>query len=328
MNKFKKIFLPVLFINLTSYLILHTPSVLAQSAFGISAIPPRLEINVKPGEVVTKEIKVRNESPVNKIFSTTIKDFIVTDDQGTPLQLPDTANPSRWAASTWIQVSPANFRIKPGETKSLMLTVLTPKDALPGGHYAMVLHSPENQIAISGSGSEIQTNVGTLAYITVAGPITQKAQIIDFSAPRFSEYGPINFQTIVKNLSDIHITPVGAVVVKNSLGLKTAELDLTSTNIFPLTTRTLTNTLNRKLLLGRYRAQINAAYGTAGGLLTATLFFWVIPWRLIILLIIMVIIIGTLSSLFTRRPPKPQDSQIDQLEKELADLKKKYQDKQ
>lgn len=302
----------------------------AQNALGLSAIPPRLEIKVEPGATITKEIKIRNESAADRVISTSVKDFIVTDDTGTPIQLEDVdESANRWAAASWVQISPTSFTLKPGETKSLMLTLIVPDDVLSGGHYAMILHNPKNEAVLSETGSFVETNVGTLLYITVPGDITENAKVKDFSAPAFSEFGPVNFKTIVSNFSDIHITPAGSIAIKNWLGGKTADLALDPTNIFPNTSREIKTTLNRKWLFGRYVATLNAGYGTTGQVLTATLFFWVIPWRLLLLLLIAAIIAYIIVRLIAKRPPADAntDTQVNELEKELDALKKKYKDR-
>lgn len=322
----KKIFF---FLSLILTSSIFTKYSFAQSALGLTAIPPRLEITAKAGQVITKEIKIRNESRTEKTISTSTRDFIVTDDLGTPLQIESTdQSMNRWTASSWIQISPSTLKLKPGETKSLVLTVITPDNALAGGHYAMVLHTPNNDVTISQTGAAIETNVGTLVYITVPGDITENASIKEFSAPKFSEYGPIDFKTIITNLSDIHITPAGSINVYNTFGLKTDQIKLDNTNIFPYTSREFINTLNRKLMFGRYKAQINAAYGTTGQLLTATIFFWVIPYKLIALLIaIIVVIILIIKTKSKKTPLLTPTPKVEELEKELEDLKKKYQDK-
>lgn len=304
------------------------PSSFAQSALGLSAIPPRLEITVKPGEVVTQEIKIRNESQIQRFISTSAKDFIVTDDRGTPLQIEteDGNFENRWAASSWLSVSPSSLTIKPGETKSLILTVIVPDDVTPGGHYAMVLHTPQNETVISDTGSAIETNVGTLVYLTIPGDITENAQVTRFDAPKFSEYGPIDFSTIVTNLSDVHISPIGSITVKNIFGLKTADIPLEKLNIFPYTSREFQNTLAKKWLFGRYQARLAAGYGTTGGLLAATIYFWVIPWKLILTLLAIATILVLLFVIFKKKNPESQD-QLADLEKELESLKKKYRDR-
>lgn len=333
MTKNKKLFQKKLLIGFYlgfSLLALEfAPLSYAQSSFGLTAIPPRVEITVNPGEIITEEIKIRNESNVEKSIETFLRDFIVTDDLGTPLQLEKVVDQSsnRWTASSWIQVSPAVYKLKPGETKSLVLTIMAPDDALPGGHYGMVLHTSSNDISITQSGAAVQINVGSLIYITVPGDITQNASVKQFTAPKFSEYGPINFKTIITNLSDLHITPAGAINIYNPFGLKSAQINLDNTNIFPDTSREFLNTLHHKLMLGRYKAQINATYGTAGQLLTATIFFWVIPYKLIALLLAIILIIFLTIKLKKKAPPISPLPKAEELEKELEDLKKKYQDR-
>ena len=314
----------------TNYL-LFANIVNAQMSEGLSAIPPRLEVTVKPDGVVSQTIKVRNESSKEKNIAISIEDFIVNDSQGTPTIVSSEEEDNRWAASSWIQVSPSSVRLKGGETKSLVLTIMPPANALPGGHYAMVIHSPDNEVSlVDSTGASIQTKVGTLVYITIPGDIRQDALVKEFSAPNFSEFGPIDFKTIIQNLSDVHIRPAGHISVTNMFGLKTANLQFNDkeVNIFPGKIREFENQLNKKWLFGRYKAELNAAYGTAGGVATAAIFFWVIPWRLLILigtgLIIVVVIILSLKKKTGGK--KETSEKVDELEKELEALKKKYKD--
>jgi len=300
----------------------------AQSALGLSAIPPRIEITAKPGEAFNKVIKIRNESTVDKYVSTKMVDFIVTDSKGTPVRISGIKD-NRWTASNWLNVSPNKVqKIKPGETVALNLLGVVPDNATPGGHYAMVLHTPGNEAVISQNSSAIETNVGTLVYITVPGKINQDARVDKFTAPKFSEYGPIDFQTLITNLSDIHIKPQGQIKITNIFGLKTKTLVFNEKdyNIFPFTVREFENQLKSKWLFGRYKAHLEAAYGTAGGLVSSTLYFWVIPWRLLILLAAAILINILLIALFRKPKNTKQDKTIDKLEKELDKLKNKYKD--
>lgn len=325
-----KFTLPLLFLAAAA---LFTPKLtLAQSTLGLTAIPPRLEITVKPGETVTKEIKVRNESKVERTLSTNVKDFIVTDDKGTPIQIEGVNESSnRWASASWVQVSPSNFKLKPGETKSLMVTIITPDNPTAGGHYAMVLHSPKNEVALNETGSAIETYVGTLLYLTVPGDIKENAQVKEFSGPSFLEFGPVNFKTVIANFSDIHIAPVGQINVKNWFGGHTGAVALDSTNIFPGTSRSINTVFNKKWLFGRYTATLEAGYGTTGQALSAALIFWVIPWRLIIL-VLSAIVIGILLGILLRQKNSDEDlpannEKVEELEHELEELKKKYRDR-
>lgn len=304
-----------------------SPSVNAQSALGLSAIPPRLDVTIDPGKVITKEIKVRNESSSERVISTSVSDFIVNTNDGTPLRVETDETQNRWAASNWVQISPTELKLKPGETKSLTLSVLAPDDAIPGGHYAMVLHSPKNEIVLNATGSSIETNVGTLVYITVNGDIKQDARITDFSAPTFLEYGPVDFTATIRNESDIHINPIGHIAISDSFGKNVINLPLNNLNIFPYTSRTFENKLDQKWLFGRYKASLQAGYGTAGGLLAATIFFWVIPWKIILLVLAAIVLLFVLIKLIGQtNPPKKDPQKLQELEDELSELKKKYKD--
>jgi hypothetical protein len=303
----------------------------AQTAMGLTAIPPRLEVTVKPGGVVTAQIKVRNDSDTTRTITSTAKDFIVTDDKGTPIQIEGVEDQSnRWASSSWIEISPSTFTLKPKETKVLIVTIIAPDNPTAGGHYAMILHTPSNEVTLNETGSSIQTYVGTLVYITVPGNIKENAQITEFSAPSFLEFGPVDFKTVIANYSDIHISPKGNINIHNWLGGLTASLALDNNNIFPGTSRQFLNTLDRHFLFGRYTATLEAAYGTTGQALATTLVFWVIPWRLIILVLVAIAIGVILASLLRQKSSASkvaEDEKVEELEHELEDLKKKYQDR-
>jgi hypothetical protein len=207
---------------------------------------------------------------------------------------------------------------------------MPPINALPGGHYAMVLHSPDKSVSLLDStGASIQTKVGTLVYITIPGKITENAIIKDFIAPKFSEFGPIDFKTTIQNLSDVHIKPAGNITITNMIGLKKyIQFNDKGINIFPEKIREFENQLNKKWLLGRYKAELNAVYGTAGGVATAVIFFWVIPWRFLILIITAAIIIAIIILTLKKKNTGTKETieKVDELEKELETLKKKYKD--
>lgn len=284
----------------------------AQSLVRMTAIPPRLEITADPGEIIAQQIKVRNESNTQLALQVKIQDFIVSDDKGTPVPVTEEVS-GRWAASNWITVSPQKFLLNPGEIKPLDFVAVVPEDAAPGGHYAVVFYSPVTE-ATSGQPGETTTgaasiapNVGTLAYITVAGPVKEDARVIRFDLPKFSEYGPIKISTEVKNLSDIHIKPLGTIRIYDMLGRLNTSLKLEEKNIFPGASRVYENTWKQKWGLGKYKAQLEAGYGTQGKALAATVFFWIIPWR-IITVAVLIIALAVLLIIYFKKPKKVEEN--------------------
>lgn len=296
------------------------------NAFGLTAIPPRLDITAKPGESITQTIRVRNESAVTKTLTTNIKDFVVLDNRGTPVRienLPDGAN--KWALSPWSQVSPVNHQIKPGETKAMTFTIIVPDNATPGAHYAVVLHTPSTETNLNSSGSAITPEVGTLVYLRVPGDVKEDARAM-FEVPKFQEFGPVTFKTTVVNNSDIHITPTGQIVLTDLIGNKSV-VNLEGANVFPETSRLFTSSLNKRWLFGRFKAELVASYGTKGQLLNSVAYFWVFPVRLILALLTIIFLLIAIH-LILKSPSKDKKDKFMQPDEDdnINRLKKKYRD--
>ena len=282
-----------------------------------TAIPPQLEINVKPGEFVQKTIQFRNEGDSTVYLSVAPKDFIVTNTTGTPEFVGPQVS-GRWSASSWIKATPGSFATAPGSTTDIVVSITVPIDALPGGHYAGILYEATGGAPRVGSGTGAGTGVtqvvGTLVYLTVEGPVTENALVKRFEVPGFLEFGPVKFETEILNRSDIHIKPKGQITVKNMLGQVSTVMPLEGRNIFPNASLVYQNNWETKYLFGRYQANLVAAYGS-GHALQATVYFWVFPAR-IALAIVLVIVIIILATILLRRRRKAKE-----LEEELEEEK-------
>lgn len=254
----------------------------AQSSVSLTAIPPRLEVTAKPGETIQETIKVRNDSNTKLVIQSQVKDFIVVDNQGTPKQVDEKVS-GRWSLASWITVSPLKTVIKPKTAQVQSLVITVPPDALAGGHYALISHSPVTKGLIGQeTGAKVNQKVGTLVYLKVAGDISEDASLIHFETDKnLAEYGPIKLKTEIKNLSDIHISPQGKITIYNTLNQAAAVFPLEKVNIFPFQSRVYQNTFPGKWHFGRYKAVLEAAYGSRGKVLTGLIYFWIVPWKLI-----------------------------------------------
>lgn len=277
----------------------------AQTVIKITAIPPRLELEAPPGEVITRQLKVKNEGDSQIALEVKVQDFIVADNEGTPVPVEE-ETADRWAASRWINVSPQKLVLNPGETKALDFVAVIPEEAAPGGHYAIVFYSPVGTIGATPEGeltgqTSIAPNVGTLVYFTVPGDVQEDARVLRFQLPRWVEYGPIKITTEIENLSDLHIKPLGTIRIYDMFGRLITTLKLEEKNIFPGTSRVYQNTWEQKWGLGKYKAQLNAGYGTQGKALVATAFFWIIPWR-VITIALLTVVLAILLIIYWRKP--------------------------
>ncbi len=302
--------------------LLFVPQVLADH-MSMTAIPPKVELKGDPGQTLKASLKIRNDSDQTQNFSINIEDFVVIDSKGTPIPL--TTNISnRWSLKNWI-TAPKEIPVDSKGTQIIDIAIKIPLTALPGGHYAMLTYTPNADIKpgdLKQTGNVITSRVGTLIYVTVSGPVNEKATLTKFRVPKFTEKGPVEFIGTIESLSDVHINPKGTITIFNPLNIKVSEINLESGNIFPETSRDFTAIWDQKWGWGRYKADLNLAYGTAGSLLSATIFFWLFPIRLVILALIVFVSILTVIIILNKRSQKHQQ----ELEKEVQALKKELEE--
>lgn len=301
---------------------LHPTQTLAQSlerrTFTIS--PPSVAIeNVNPGAEKDGILKIVNDSDETLTFNLSVQDYIVEDANGTPKFLTDGQLSNQFSAASWMGVSPTRITVKPGTREEISYYIKIPKSARPGGHYAAITYTPDNNANVSGSGAAVTTVVGTLFYITINGPIKEQATVTELSAPTLSEYSPVHIKTVIKNNGDEHIKPYGTLTIKNIFGKTVSTQILQPNNIFPLASRNYDNILSKSWLFGRYTAVLDAKYGRENALmLTGVVAFWIIPWKLLIL-IALLILAGVLGYLYMKKKKTPINTEEHTLHTENTD---------
>lgn len=285
---------------------------------------------LKPGEKQQIQVRVRNSSDKPLRINSKAYDFLVGDDGKTPI--PVTSDVSgRWSLASWLTMVPSSQVIAPYETVAINILIETPANALPGGHYAMVVHSPSNEPltlvdsadALT-SDTSINMQPGTLLYAIVDGPINEEAFVRDFTAPNFSEFGPVPFSYTVENTSDIHIKPQTHIEIYDIFGRKVDTVQVEPRNVFPLMNREFTEeegaVWNQVWGYGLYTAKLVMSYGTQGQIAMTQTTFWLLPLKLIlailiILLALIAVIISVRRHILHRR--QQDQERIDALESKI-----------
>jgi hypothetical protein len=283
----------------------------------ITISPPSEVITLNPGQRSEGKLKLINNGDAPLTFSVTTKDFIVTDTQGTPHIVGDDEKvDQRFSASSWLDVYPRSFTVAPHQKQDLTYYIQVPSNARPGGHYAAVVYTPDMGAGKDETGAAINSQIGTLFLIGVGGPITESANVSLFTAP-FSEYGPVDVFTQIRNLGDLHIRPLGNITVTDLLG-KTVSTTMKEQNIFPAGgLRDYTNTVGQKLMIGPYKAKMTATYGKENDkFLVATVTFWVFPWKITLIIVLIIIALVLYFKLYRKRKNRktspPAEAPVDE----------------
>lgn len=271
--------------------------------------PPTIEHTLNPGERAEGVLKVTNNGNTDLTFSANIHDFIVEDKNGTPIILTDDTLADKYSAATWIAVTPNTFTVPALTTKEINYYLQVPADAAPGGRYAAAIYEPIDIIQVEGTGAGVNTQLGSLFYITVAGPVTENAEVVDFGVPAFSEFPPVAITTEIQNLSDIHVRPSGNISIKNMFGQEISRQDFSGGNIFPEASLIYTNQFftDSNFKIGRYTAELNAVYGQNNNLpLIASVSFIIFPWKIALAVSLVIAIAIVVFFLLKRRKNKKQ----------------------
>ncbi len=286
------------------FCLLPVYSAFAQGA-GITISPIRFEELVDPGETLNKSIRITNISDSPRTFYVYLRDFkAAANEDGKPeLILP--GSEQGFFMASWIKFPNNGTYLEPGEEKEVPFTVEVPSEIGPGGYYGGIFLGTEPPEIRGQSGIGIAQQTGTLILLQVSGDIIEEAMIREFSVDKdfYSVPFEVIFLTRIDNKSNVHIKPHGTIEIFNMGGERVEVLRIndSGSNILPASIRRFVSNWEGDKGFGRYKAQLALSYGTSvelGGegkkTISSVLYFWIIPWRTIILGLIGLVFIAAL----------------------------------
>jgi len=303
-----------------------------------TAIPPRTEvIEIRPGETIQTSVQLKNISGKKQVIHSQAKDFIIDKDGRTPIPVTtEEGAPLRWSLAQWITVSPDSKTIAPNEIAQFNVVIRAPANALPGGHYAMIVHSPAPESDRVGgtakklqSASSVSPQVGTLVYVKVPGNIHEEAFIRAFRVPSWVEFGPVPLSYQIENTSDIHISPQASIEIKNIFGMTKEKIVVEPLNIFPYSTRQFSAQFDQTWGFGPYTAHLTVPYGSSGKLVSANIVFWMFPYRIVMAILVLFFVLLALYIVIKRHIDHRNDVKthhIEVLEERIRELEQKMRD--
>lgn len=264
---------------------------------GLEISPPVIELTADPGKTVTANIRVRNVTKGELIAKGKADDFGAgADESGQPKLLLDESGATRFSLKYWVQGVP-DLRLAPQELKTNVIRIAVPANAEPGGHFGVIRFTAVPP-SLEGTGVALSASVGALVLLKVSGTITEKVSLAEFATLQdgkkksFFEHGPIDFLVRVRNEGTVHEKVKGTIEVKNWMGKKVASVAVNEKggNVLPDSVRKFEQTMDEKRLFGRYSTKLSLTYAD-GKTLGASRSFWVIPWKLILLVLLGLIVI-------------------------------------
>jgi len=271
--------------------------------------PPVITLTADPGQTLNTQINLRDISNSPLVVTGTVNDFSAEGENGNPKIDVDQVEPSPYSIKTWIQPL-EQLNMKSKELQKLPVVINVPANAAPGGYWG-VIRFTASPPGMEGTGVSLSASLGSLIFIRVNGEAKEAIDIEQFyvtepgkdTPASLFESTPIDFAVRIKNNGSVHEQPVSRIEIKDMFNRNVAavNVNLERRNVLPGSVRKYTAALDKgalgtTMLFGKYTATITTSYGTNKQTVTSQLDFYIIPYRLIIL-----IIVGLVLSFFVIR---------------------------
>ena len=285
----------------------------------LTVSPVALNLSTKPGESITTEVKVQNNSIGPEYLQIDLAKF-QADETGTRPTLLELEPGDTFA--DWVSFSEKEFIVNAGEWKKIQVTFAPPADAALG-YYLTLIFNRQTTVTPGSRETVITGAPAILMLVDVESPNAKRElQLVEFEADRsFYEYLPVEFTVRVRNTGNIHIIPTGDIFIDRGQQHDIAILSINegASNIlaeserdyqvsweegFPVwQVKTADGEIvfddagnavqelkwdfsqANRLRIGKYTAHLLMVYdnGERDVPIEAAVSFWVVPWRMILI---------------------------------------------
>jgi hypothetical protein len=252
------------------------------SSYAVTIGPAKIEYRVDPGAIISDKLLLINEGDKEQTFYAAFEKF--TEVNGEKKFLP--SEPAELAQ--WFKME-KSVTLKAGEQKEIPFTIEVPKNAPPGGHFAVIWWGtapPGGQVAIV-------TRAGILVFLQVSGEVNEKGDIAEFSLAKgkFIFKLPDDFVVNFQNQGNTYLKPLGEITIKNIFGSSIAafKVNFKERIIFPANTQALD--IAKKFdkppfAFGLYKAELALQWGEKGNSGQRGIWFFIFPWKTVLIVII------------------------------------------
>ncbi len=289
----------------------------AKEASALTLSPNRFEISGNPGETLHQEILLINETDRPETYVSSYTNFEAQGETGDPA-----STEAKEGLGTWMKTEQNSVVVLPKQQKVVPFTITIPKNAEPGGHFAVMFWGTSSGDGTSGSAVSITAKTGVLVLLSVNGDVKKDAGLLNFNTGKNKFWYstlPVDFEYRVRNGGGDRIKPQGKITIRNTVFLPTKKLNANPVegNVLPDSTRKFkvdwieykrgqdyippdgyfkrfwgdVSYQWKNFAVGLYSAKLNITYGINDDRGKGTVFFFVFPWQLSLVMLIVIFIV-------------------------------------
>lgn len=288
--------------------------------FNIITSPLPIKLTAKPGQTVQTELRMKNQGSQPETIKVGLMKFGATGENGQPNLFDLT---SKDTYSSWVSFSPSQFVAEPNVWKTVTMTINVPQDAELGYYMAVTFSrasQPGEKRATSYKGA-----VATLVLLDAGGNAQRDMELLSFKSTKgLYEYLPATFEVKLRNKGNIYISPTGNIFIeRGGKVIDTLNFNEAGGSVLPDSNRVFKvkwengfpvfkdkivdgkpvpgkNGLAQELKwelknisqfrIGKYTAKLLVVYdnGTQDVPMESQLSFWVVPWKILLVLLVLI----------------------------------------
>ena len=188
----------------------------------LTVSPARIEIAGDPGQTVTGEILLLEESENGKNYYISFENFEPRGDSGAPYFIG-----AKDGLATWISAD-SNVYLNQNEETSVPFSITIPSSAKPGGYFAAVFFGTQPVNGSGGGQVSVGGKVGVLILLRVNGDIEEGGGLLSFNLKgdgRIMTTPPVALEYRFNNTGGDRVVPRGTVTLLNTFRFKTEEVN-------------------------------------------------------------------------------------------------------
>lgn len=260
--------------------------------------PGKSELSLNPGEKTTKILTVTNRYGKEMEFKIEIEDF---GGSNNPLESLTLLGQEKgpYSLKDFLHPEMMEFKLQHGDRISVPITIDIPTDAQPGGLYGSIIISTKPVVnsdsldSVSAKGSVvIVSRLASLFFVRVNGAVKEEGKLASLSTDKKYYTQPdITIKSLFENSGNIYLNPYGLLRVENIIGTNIDEVKIDPYFVMPGSTRQNEVAIKRPVMFGRYKVTLQLNRGYENLIDEQSVFFWVLPWKLVSLIIVVVFFI-------------------------------------
>lgn len=265
--------------------------------------PTIIDQKAKARDLLEYSLILKNSSPAVVFLYPIVNDISIQD--GKQEFLDPTLLSKANSLARWIDISRGVIILKPGEERTIPLAVKINLEAQVGRYYVAITFSdgPNRPEAEKNALKFNQPQV--ILSVEVEENVIEKAQIRNFqSKGKLFIKSPVTFTLEIENIGNRGIKTVGYINIYNRRGQEVGRIDLNQNgeDIQPQSKQLADYLWQAQGGLGQYKAKLTIEYGQlAARDLQDTIYFWFVPWPILIVLGVALMILFLLCILSVKK---------------------------